>query len=92
MDGLTRKFDDLVNKVEDCVWDRLSDLNTDEKLSILKILDTRLWPKNDEQALMDFGVEEVSHFVTHFASLVEPQGMNLSLMKSMEQSHIFIQM
>ncbi|XP_072035509.1 zinc finger protein 862-like [Amphiura filiformis] len=73
IDAMKVKLLGLLEKVEKCVRNRLGDINEDIQLKPVRLMNTRVWPR-EKETLLGFGVDEVVTFTEHFSSLVESRG------------------
>ena len=62
-------YDEHIDRLIECMKDRLGDLEEFEIFGALKILDIQAWPK-EEDALRAFGVQEMSAITEHFEPLL----------------------
>lgn len=82
-ESLTNERKRIVQSVTDCIQNRLEHINDDPLYLSCHIFDTKNWPdKDDRQALMIYGREELQLLYDHFSVILSNAGCDIDSAKN----------
>lgn len=70
----------VAEKVKESMINRFTDFEHDEKIKCLQLLDTRLWPRDNEN-LATFGVETLDTFIENFEGILTANEVDLAKLR-----------